>query len=450
MSTETNVLNAIMPVIYELYIPGIQKYTESEDFYTNQVKANQKIEQVGDNFTVKVQLTNSEGISMSGGVTAALPTYGQVRFTEYKGTTKSIEARIRVWRKLMDWTQSTKEAALKYLDAELNGIQEAAKCEIERMGIADAGATPIACVASAVVTNETDTWVTVTIDNGGPSVNALCGTRWPVRYFRAGMKIDILAADHTSVSGTSTESLEILSISGSDIIKIKCDTNAEADALAALLADGQLIYHQDGYNSEYEGVKSMFGATDNKLFGSDDADRTTTTNEFLIPFVQRVNSSGLIESGTATGTNYDWSILNLVEFLDHLQIVNKAKASDLVMLCEKNILNRYIAMKKAEGMYVLESATIDGWPFQTVSCEGIRMTCPPYMFSNAISVVPIKKITKYLCREFDFVTEFDNNTFQKVPGYDAADAYMVGTWQYGCENFQHGGTLYDLKGAYDS
>lgn len=449
MATETNVLNAIMPVIYELYIPGLQDYTESSDILSALVKSNQKIRDVGQNFTVQVQRTLSEGVAMSGGVTSALPGYGQVKFAEYKGTTKSIEATIRVWRKILDWTKSSKEAAIRHMDAEIKGVEQAVKAEIERMTAADAGVTPIACIASAEVESEDVTYVTITIDNGGASVNALCGTRWPVRYFRVGMKIDILAADHTSVSDTDTESLEIHAITGSDKIKINCATNAAADTLAALLEDGQLIYHQDGYNAEYEGIMSLFGKTDNKLFGSDDANRATTTNEYLIPFVQRVNASMQIEAGAATGTPKEWSILNLVEFIEHLEQVNKADLSKLTGLCDKNILNRYIAMKKAEGMYTPESATIDGWPFKTVMCEGVKFTTPPSMFANAISIAPMSLITKYLCREIDFVTEFDGNVFQKVPGYDAADAYMVGTWQYGCENFQWGGTLYDLKGAYD-
>jgi hypothetical protein len=439
-------LTSITPLLYELYIPGLQVNIESEDFFSNMLKAAERVENVGQNFNVKVQTGFSEGISMSASATAALPDPGACQYQTYRGTTRSIDGRIRIYRKLVDMTNGFQKGALNVLDGEMRGVESALKSENERMVIADAGVTPIACVASATV-GETDTWVTVTVDDGGGI--ALCGSRWPVRYFRRGMLIDILASDHTSVSGTATESLEILTISGSNVIKIKCASNAEADTLAALLADGQLIYHQNGYNAEMEGVKSLFGDTDNKLWGSDDADRSVTTNEHLIPYVVRVNASGLIESGVATGTPKDWSILNIVEVLDHLEMVNKAKLSDLVMLCEKSILNRYITMKQSSGMYTVESSKIDGWPFQTITCEGVKMTAPPYMFSNAISIVPIKKMMKYKCRDVDFVSEF-GGIWQKVPGFDAAEAYLSGTWQYGCENFQHGGTIYDLKGAYEA
>jgi hypothetical protein len=440
-------LTSITPILYELYIPGLQVNIESEDFFSNMLKAAQRVENVGQNFNVKVQTGFSEGISMSPSATAALPDAGQCQYQEYRGTTRSIDAHIRIYRKLVDMTNGFQKGALNILDGEMRGVEGALKSENERMVISDGGVTPIAVVASATVSTESDTWVTVTVDDGGGI--ALCGSRWPTRYFRRGMFIDILAANHTSVSSTATESLEILTIASGTVIKIKCATNAAADTLAALLADGQLIYHQNGYNAEFEGIKSLFGDTDNQLWGSSDADRAVTNNEHLIPFVVRVNATGLIESGAATGTPKDWSILNVVETLDHLQNVNKAKLADLVMLAEKSILNRYITMKQASGMYTVESATIEGWPFQTVMCEGVKLTAPPYMFSNAISIVPIKKMMKFKCRDIDFVSEF-GGIWQKVPGYDAAEAYLSGTLQYGCENFQHGGTIYDLKGAYDA
>jgi hypothetical protein len=440
-------INSINDVLYEVYIPGLQSTIYEEEFWTSILKAANKIEKVGSNFNVKVQTGYSWGIGMSSDVTGALPTPGECQFQTYRGTPKHIDAQIKYWRKLIDMSDGFRTGAIKLVDAEMRGVESALKCTVERMGIGDAGVTPIACVASATVTNETDTWVTVTVDDGGGT--AICGTRWPVRYFKRGIFVDILTSGHASVSGTATEGLQIQTISGSNVIKLKCATNAAADTLAALLADGQLIYQRGGYNKEFEGMKSLFGKTTNKLWGSADADRTVTNNEYLIPHVCRVSDAGLIETGAATGIPKEWTILNIVEVLDFLQNVRNAKLNDLVMVAEKAIMNKFIVMKQNSGMYVMENATIEGWPYQTVMCEGVKMVCPPLMFSNAISINPIKLMTKYLTREIDFVTE-NGGLWQRLNGYDGATAYLSGTMEYGCENFEVGGTIYDLKDAYSA
>jgi hypothetical protein len=349
-----------------------------------------------------------------------------------------------VFRELIDYTNGFEKGAINVLDAEMNGVQEALKCEVERYGIGDAGVTHIACIASATVTNETDTWVTVTIDDGAGA--ALCGSVWPTRYLRNGEMIDILAAaDHSEVSAGQ----EILDVIDGTKFTIRCATNAAADTLAASLADGQLIYHQNGYNAEPEGIKSMFGSLTNSLYGNTDMNRATTANSYLKPYVTKVDATGKLVSGAATGTAQNWSILNLVQFLGHLQNVCKVKKTDLKLFAEESVVNQYIAMKQADGMYVQENPKIDGWPFETVLCEGVTLLSTPYMFSNAIVAVPMNKMTKYECRKLDFVSEF-GGIWQKVPGYDAAEAYLVGTYQYGCENFKQGGVMYDLKGAYDA
>jgi hypothetical protein len=192
----------------------------------------------------------------------------------------------------------------------------------------------------------------------------------------------------------------------------------------------------------------MFGSSSNALYGNTDMDRDTTANSYLKPYVTVVGADGKLATGAATGTAKDWSILNVVQFLGHLQNVCKAKKTDLKMFAEESIVNRYISMKKADGMYIQESPKIDGWPYETVMCEGVPLLSVPYMFSNAIAVVPMNKMKKYECRKLDFVSEF-GGIWQKVPNYDAAEAYLVGTYQYGCENFKQGGVIYDLKGAYD-
>ena len=436
--------DSITPVLTKLYIPGVEPYTWSEDFVTTMLEKRERVEQVGYEFNVKVQSGFSEGVKNLASAVAALPDARQNQYKNYNGTVKTIAGRIKLFNTLMDYIDSDPNRVLDAAGDEIIGVREVLKCENERQVIGDAGATHLCTVASAAVTNETDTWVTVVVNNDAA---ALCGPTYPTRYLRNGMIIDILAANHASVSTTDTESLEIGDVVDDVTFTIKCATNAAADTLAALLADGQLIYHEDGYNNEFYGLKSLFGSTTNTIF---DVDRTTTPNAYLKPRVTYVDSSGRLITGAPTGTNTDaWSCVNVHQMISYLVNTNHASKKDLAIVCEEGVKAAYIQKKKAENGYFIEGKKIDGWDYEVIEAEGVTLSDAKYMVSNAMCFVPLNKLKKYLNRKVDFRYTRDNSIWAPVSGYDAQEAYMIGTHQFGCENFKHGGWMGDLKGQYD-
>jgi len=73
------------------------------------------------------------------------------------------------------------------------------------------------------------------------------------------MIIDVLTNAHGAVSAELTHDLEIGHVSNTTTFTITCATNAAADTLAALLnTDGLLVYHANGYNNEFYGLKGLW------------------------------------------------------------------------------------------------------------------------------------------------------------------------------------------------
>lgn len=60
----SHTLDTITPILKTLYVPGIEKYVNSEDFFTNELERRERIQQVGRTFEVKVQTGFSHGIGM--------------------------------------------------------------------------------------------------------------------------------------------------------------------------------------------------------------------------------------------------------------------------------------------------------------------------------------------------------------------------------------------------
>jgi hypothetical protein len=443
-------LESLTAIFNDLVIPGIEPHMYSEDAVTQILKARERVINVGNGFKAEVQTAFSEGVRMmtQGGT---LPTARQCKFDSYNGDAKIIAGRIKLDNSLLDDLAKDPSKVVDTYGNEVLGVKEVLKCEYERQSIGDGGATHLCTIASAVVNSESDTWVTVTVNDDADSsgVKAMCGPNIPTRYLRNGMIIDILDSDHTSVSGTSTESLEIGNVSDDSTFTILCASNAAADTLAALLADGQLVYHEDGYNAEFYGLKKVYGTTTGAYY--DETDRSTAANYFLRGRVAYVDSNGRLVTGAATGTPTDkWSPVHVHQQIQFLIQVKKASKNDMLIHCEEGVKARYIRKVRQENGYIKEDAKIDGWDFPIVEIDGIKIIDTNYALSNCMQFVPLNKHLKYLTREVDFRPTKDGQIWQPVADYDQQQAYLIGKMQMGSENIEQGGFLGDLKGQYDA
>lgn len=433
-------LTTITPILKTLYIPGIEKYVHSEDFFTNELERREQIEQVGRTFEVKVQTGFSHGIGM-GALTDTLPTAGETQFKNYTGTPKTLRGRIRLNLGVVDMVKNDPHATLDLVAAEMTGIREGIKCYNEVQNIGNAGLTPLCCVGAAAAVNEV---VTVTVDDGGGV--GMCGTKYPTKFFLPGMFLDILAANFAVVD-PSMLSLKITDVPDQTSFTITCVDAPAAAALAALLADGQTIFYQDGYNAERFGLMALFGSTTNTVF----ANRALAINSYLRPYVARVSAAGLVQSLAPTGVpTANWSTLNVHEVMSFLKMTRHADESSLYLFCDEGVQAEYIQKKKSENGYFKEDVKIDGWPYKVVEAEGRPMLCPRYMPSNAICFVSMDKMKKYLNRKIDFRDDLSGQIWSKVANLDEVEAYLIGHEELGSENFQQNAWLGDLKGAYEA
>lgn len=430
-------ITSISPILKYKYLPGIRKLIEKEQFITNEMEKRQQVVPVGYEFQIKMKTGFSEGINF-GTYNSILPTARQSKYDTTIGTTKIQRGRIRIYRQLQDYTRNDEFAYLDVAMDEMDGIQDAMKCEKERISYGDAGYSPLCCIASVAVTNETDTWVTITVDDGGG-----VGLSGSTKYLRPGMPIDILSSIKATID-SSCENIEVYEVVSNTVFTVNCDSNAAADTLAALLADGNTIYHADGLNAEYNGLKNMFGMNSNTILG---ADRSTTAKAHLRPYVTYVNSSGDIVEGTPTGTPVNWSTLNIHEVFEYLVNTKHASESDLYAFCDKGVAAQLIQLRKAEGSYHEEQKTIDGWPYAVLEFEGRPVLSPRYMLSNSWCWVPMDQMEKYECTKLDFV-DYDGDIWKWVSDYDAYESYLVEAMEMGCKRFDQGGWIGDLISAY--
>ncbi len=445
-------LESLTPVFNAKVLPGIEPHMYSEEAVTSILKARERVEPVGQEFKVEVQTSFSEGVQNLATAATAFPDAQKCGFAKYNGTAKIIVGRIRLNNSLIDDLEKDPHKVLDSAANEILGVKEVLKCEYERQSIGDGGATHLCTIASAVVNSESDTWVTVTVndDADSSSVKAMCGPNFPTRFLRNGMVIDVLTNAHASVSTTLTEDLVIGYVDSPTTFTVPCATNAAADTLASLLnTDGLLVYHANGYNNEFYGLKKVYGTLTGAYYN--ETDRSTAANYFLRGLVGYVDSTGRVIYSAPTGTSYDkWSPANIHQFMMFLVNTKKASKNDLLILCDEGVKARYIMKTKQQNGYIKEDATIDGWKYPVVQIDGVNVIDANYALSNSMTFVPLNKHRKYLTREVDFRPTKDGAIWQPVSGYDMQEAYLIGKMQMGSDNIEQGGYLGDLKAQYDA
>jgi hypothetical protein len=421
-------LTSITPLLKYKYLPGFNSYVNSEQFILKYLEKNQQVIPVPYQFKVKIRTGYSEGHEMMTAPTDALATPRQATYKEATGTVKFLNGRIRVFTILQQLTKNNEFAALDAALDEMETIQESIKTDKERMAYGDAGVTQLATVSACTVSGQT---MTITVDD--------------TRYLRIGMPIDFLEANHSEI--TNGTDLTVATVdSPTQITVTAVATGGDLTTLVAALNDGALIYRANNYNKEYYGLESMFGSVTNTIF---DVDRSTSAGSYIRPYVVRVNASGLIETGAATGTAKDWSLLNLHEVYEYLTDTKHADPNGLYGFCHSSVKSKIIQLKKAEGMTFNENEKIDGWPFSVVMFEGRPVLGHRYMKKNSFCWAPLNKMEKYENSKLDFV-DFNGDIWQNVPNYAAFDAFLIETMEMGCSNFDQGGWIGDLKGAYES
>jgi len=433
-------LTSIGTVLKQTLFPGVIPVIEAEQFITNELTKLGQTEQVGYEFVKKYRTGFSEGTGMFAW-NGALPSAGAAAYKSMTGTTKNIAGTIKIYKKLWDYCKGKGEQAyVDLVSEELETLQMALKCEKERMNYGDGGATPLCCVASVTVSSESDTWVTITVDDGGGAA-----LRGDTVYLRDGMPVDILSSVHATVDA-SMEGVNVLNVTGDTTFTINCASNTAADTLAGNIADGQTIFHADGHDAEFYGLLSWFGSVTNTVFG---LDRSLSANSFFRPYRRRIATTGLTEDDAKTGTPKAWSTLTVHQVLNHLVKSRKVDKNSLYGFAGDGVAEYLIRLRQNEGGYHEEKTTIDGWPFSVVMFEDRPILSPSYMLDNTMFWVPMNRMGKFENTTLDF-EDMDGNMWKWVDGYHAYTAYCSESFELGCERPDQGAAIFDMKSAYDS
>lgn len=397
-------LNDIAPVLKEQYLPGVEAAIEAEGTYTNLIKSRgQKVSNVSYEFTKTFQLGFSEGGGMRA-YDAPLPTAGKTKWARFTGTCKHYYHVIKLHKGIISLMRTDKQAFVDAISAEMNGAADAIKCNTERMNFGDAGYSPIAIVSAA----------------SNPSGSLIQCTVNDTRFLRPGMPIDFKEANGTAITNGSNLLIDSVDVDNNYVYVLATVTGTDLTTLVAAVADAY-IYHEGGYQAEFNGNGSLFRKMNNTVLG---IDRSVITNAWFRPHVWRKKAGAPgIEVGEPTGTPQDWEIADIRKPIRDLQTRFGADKAGLLALATEELTEYYARLWAAEGGYHEQRPKVDGWPYDTYSISGVPLLTPLYGPKNGIDIVYMPDIVTFENQPLEW-EDMDGGMWKWVAGYDAYTAYM--------------------------
>ena len=387
------------------YLPKMQKTIKAEGTVTGLIESRgQKETNVPYEFVKTFQIGLSEGGGMRS-YDAQLPTAGRTKYAKFTGTCKHYYHVIKLYKGIISLMKTDKQAFIDAISAEMDGAAEAVKLNLERMNFGDGGLTQLATVSAAA--------------DAGSQVMKL--TVDDTRFLRPGMRIDLLEAnDHSEI--TNGTSLEISSVDV-DNNHVYVTAGVEGGDYATLLtavADA-LIYHEDGYNAEFDGFGKLVRDLTSTVLG---INRTTAANAWARPHVYRKKSTGAgIEIGAATGTAQDWEITDIRKPVRDLMNRWHADKKGLLCFATTELAEYYARLWAAEGGYHEEKSKVDGWPYDSYAISGVPIIEALFAPKNGIDIVYMPDVVTFENQPLDW-EDMDGNMWKWVSNYDAYTAYM--------------------------
>lgn len=393
----------VTDILKTQYLPGMVDAIQPEGTYTRLIESRgQKETNVSYEFTKTFKLGFSEGGGMRT-YTALLPTAGQSQFAKFTGTVQHYYHVIKLYKGIISLMKTDKQAFVNALTAEIDGAADAIKCNLERMNFGDGGLTPLAIASAA--TNDGQT-MRLTVND--------------TRFLRPGMFVDLLESNHTEITNGTSLVVSSVDVDNNYVYITAIVTAGDLTTLVSAVADAY-IYHEDGYNMEFNGSGSLFRQVDNTVLG---INRGTAANAWFRAHVWRKKSSGAgIEIGEATGTNYDWEIKDIRRPVRDLMKKWGADKSGLLAFTTEEMTDYYANLWAAEGGYHEQKAKVDGWPYDSYEISGVSMLSALYGPENGIDVVYMPDLVTFENQALDW-EDMDGDMWKWVAGYDAYTAYM--------------------------
>ena len=368
------------------YLPVIRKQLNNSTILLNKIRRNER-DVSGREWKGVVHHQRTAGVGS--GSETALPTAGNQEFKNPYGSVKYIRGRIQVSGPVMKASRDDKGAIVRALEAEIKGVTEDLKKEVNYQFFNDG--TAVRCL----VNTDPTTGTTLTVDN--PSS----------MYLWDGMVIDIFGSADGD-GALNDESVTITTVDSST----QCTVSASLDA--AIDDNDFIVRHGAAYDAgstvgsyEMMGLKGIV----------DDATYVTTLHNLsrsTYPWWSCSTHSSDDNSGTARDLTLDLMQASI-------SAVEKNGGKTNLIVCDHATRDAYAALVIADKRFVNTLDLDGGW--KALEYNGIPIVadadCPPYtMFFLDTDHLQIMQMG-----DFDWMDK-DGAVLSRVADSDAYEAVI--------------------------
>jgi hypothetical protein len=419
-------------LLKDLYSPLMINAAKKYTYILNWLEKNKQTQRMGYSMKVPVILANSESVA-PGTSTGTVPAPIDPRGTTLTITSKTIRGSLRVWHHEVVYSDSDREAFINAQQQKIKGLAETLQGESEIYCYGDGGATPRCIATDATNSNGV---ITLTVDS--------------TRLLRPNMPLDFKESNGDAITnGTYVLVRDIISDT-----QFTVDVgSANGEAFASAAADAY-IYHANGKDAEPYGLEGLIGTTSNTLFG---VNRTTVGNEFYLPIVKRIDSSGAMVAATApsaTGTTLQpWEVKYLFQLIETLVKQRQAPKDKLVVFTSPSLQAKLVQDNRALGIAQPLQKKVDVWPEDVIEVSGVPVIGTYLSRPGAIFIPCLSEFYEYMTDDYNWDTvggmwkqSYDQATARML---DAKDAFFRKIYELAVHGATKCATLYDCQGAYD-
>lgn len=432
MSFSSNGFGYLTALIKNYYTDRMINAAKLQRYIINYLEKYRQVEPMGQNAVVPVILAWAESVG-AGSATSAMPAALDPEGTTFTVTGKYLRGILQVWHAESRQADQDYKAFIKAQQTKLETITKAIQAEAEIYCYGDGGATPRAICSAASNSNDV---VTLTCDS--------------TRLLRRGMPVDFKESNGTAIANGSY--VQIKAILSDTQFTVQLGTGL--GAAFATAAIGAHVFHADGKDLEPYGLEALIGkTTQTNIFG---IDRTAVGNEWYLPLVKKIDSSGNLVNATGpspAGTSAQpWDLKYLYQVIEILVNQKQAPQDKLAIFTTPSIRTKIVEDNRARGIAMPLQKNVDVWPENTVTIDGVPIIKSFLSRPGAIFIPCLSTFTKYETDKLNWDDEggmwkqvYDVTTGRPL---DAKYAYFREMYEMAVGDATQSATIYDCEGAY--
>uniref|UniRef100_A0A6M3L6W5 Putative capsid protein n=1 Tax=viral metagenome TaxID=1070528 RepID=A0A6M3L6W5_9ZZZZ len=439
-------------VLKTYYLPGIQDYLNHDTILADVIETNE-MDVSGKNATIECHYGRSTGTGAraDGG---ALPSANYQRFKTCTVPMKYVYGRIEVTGPTIAATRDEKGAYAKALDAEVKGITNDLKNEVNRM-LWGCGYGTLARWYSG---GSGTSYVVQKKYRGNAAGGDGFGSAFGGKYLEK--RGDMVAVVCASLSGSGTFTVDATNMAATavtktvatyDTITVTTDPSVSEAAGTFYVRPASLGTYAASGAHRYEamGIRGLVTNTDlDEIAMTDGTNTGGVTNDPLQGLaVATYPWFKSIVSTHASGRYAGQRALTLKLMQTMFDMVEEQAGKDYgpnLMLTTRAIRREYLELVQGDRRF-MNTMTLDGG-WEALDYNGIPFTVDNDAIDGEIYFLTTRDLQLYRMSDYDWMQK-DGAILSRISGYDTYEAVLYRYFEFGIKNRATQGVLCDL--AYD-